>query len=408
MSHMDVPGKQKYLEDKGMLVMLAFISVFPPLSTDLYLPALPQMMKTLGTTQALVNLTLSLFFVFFAVGILFWGPLSEKYGRKPVLVTGLILYSAASILCALAQNINQLMIFRVLQAFGGGAATAVATAIVKDIYTGKQREDVIALVMAMVIIAPVIAPILGALLLEFASWRAIFWTLFGVGVLAIAATGLLQETLEKQYHGSMLQSLGRLWVVLKNPGFSSLLLTFSLVPIAMMAFLAAASYIYIQGFGLSERSFSFYFSLNAVFAMIGPLLYMRISRRFTSQTVITACFITLVMSGFMVSAWGHTSSLWFAVTMIPATLSVTAMRPPAANLMLEQQEYDSGSASSLINFFGMVMGSLGMLLVSNNWKDLISTLGTIQIVTGITGGGLWLLFRNKSFIQPVASKDDPA
>ncbi|MBU1054007.1 MAG: multidrug effflux MFS transporter [Proteobacteria bacterium] len=401
-----VPGKQKYLKGKGMLVMLAFISVFPPISTDLYLPALPQMMEVLKTSQVLVNLTLSLFFVFFAIGILFWGPLSEKYGRKPILIIGLVMYSGASILCALAQNINQLIFFRVLQAFGGGAATAVATAIVKDIYSGKKREDAIALVMAMVIVAPVIAPILGALLLEFTSWRAIFWTLSGVGGLAIVATGLLQETLEKQYNGSIVQSLGRLWVVIKNPGFSSLLLTFSLSPIAMLAFIAASSYIYIQGFGLNERSFSFYFSLNAIFAMFGPLLYIRISKLFKSQTIITSCFITLAMSGFMVSAWGHTSPLLFAITMIPATMSITAMRPPSANLMLEQQKYDSGSASSLINFFGMVMGSLGMMLISFNWKDLISTLGIIQIIIGIAGGGLWLLFRNKPFIQFTASKDD--
>ena len=396
--------KQKYFGSTGMLIMLAFISAFPPLSTDMYLPALPQMIVAFDCSQSYVNMTLSLFFVSFAVGILIWGPLSEKYGRKPILLIGLVLYIIFSILCAMAQNVGLLIVFRVLQAFGGGAATAVATAIVKDIYNVRERERVLAIVMALVIIAPVVAPVMGALLLEFASWRAIFWTLSAIAAVAVAASSFLEETHQDRYTGSTLRSLGRLGVVLRNPGFTLLLIIFSLGPISLMAFLAASSYIYIQGFGLTERQFSYFFSFNAICAMAGPLLYVRISKFFSAKDVVTACFGLLIITGLLMYIWGRSSQFLFALIMMPATMSVTTMRPPGANLMLEQQQHDTGAASSLINFFGMVMGSIGMFLVAQEGHDMIATLAVIQLSIGLVGGIMWLVLRNKPFIKQTVIK----
>ncbi len=390
---------QKYLGDRGMLLMLALTSSFPPLSTDLYLPALPRMMADFGAAKAHLNLTLSLFFIFFAVSLLIWGPLSDKYGRKPVLITGLVIYVLSSVMCALAGSISLLIVFRICQAIGGGAATAVSTAVVKDHFTGEKRATALAMIMTMVIIAPVIAPLLGAFLLKIASWHAIFWTLAGIGTLVLAVSFLLQETLQERYAGSPLASFGRLAVVLKNPGFSVLLGIFSSVTMPLMAFLAASSYIYIQGFGLSEQVFSFYFSLNALCAMAGPMLFLRLSRWFRSEIIITGCFGILAVSGFFVFFMGKISPVLFALFMGPATMSILAMRPPSANLMLEQQDTDSGSASALINCSGMIMGSMGMFLVSRDLPFLIPTLGVLQCTIGIVGGGLWMIVRKKKFIR---------
>jgi DHA1 family bicyclomycin/chloramphenicol resistance-like MFS transporter len=325
--------------------------------------------------------------------------LSEKYGRKPILSAGLVMYILSSMLCALSGSITELIICRIFQAVGGAAATAVATAVVKDLYDGNKRAQVLAAVMAMVIIAPVLAPLLGAFLLKFTSWRAVFWILAGIGGLALAAGTLLDETLSHRYQGSAFRSLGRLGVVMKNPGFSSLIGIFSLAPVPMMAFIAASSYIYIQKFGLSEQTYSFYFALNAVSAMAGPILYMRISRYFSPQAVISTCFPMLALSGLLVITIGHTAPWIFALTMMPATLSITFMRPPSANLMLEQQQKDTGSASSLINFFGMFMGSMGVFIISLGGNDLVWVLGIMQMTIGLLGGGLWFSVRNKAFIK---------
>lgn len=386
---------------KGALGFLALISAFPPLSTVLYLPALPQMVEALDTTQTSVNMTLSMFFLFYSVGLLFWGPLSEKFGRKPILLSGLTIYVVASLFCAFSQQVEQLIAGRIVQALGGSAATVVATAIVKDIYSGREREKVMATIMSMVIIAPMVAPVLGALLLKYTSWRTIFLMLAAIGAIALLGGMLFRETLSEKFTGSVIGSWYRLLVVLKNLGFSSLLLIFSLAPIALMAFLASASYIYIDGFGLTEGQFSLFFAFNATCAMVGPTIYMRMRRRIEPKLIITICFSLIAVCGVAVSVFGHISPWWFALSVGPVTMAVIAVRIPGTHLMLEQQDEDTGSASALINFFAMFMGSMGMQLVTLWPGTLITNLGYIQIGVGIICSILWLLCRNRPFIiQP--------
>ncbi len=383
---------------KGALPFLALISAFPPLSTVLYLPALPKMVEALNTTQSNVNLTLSLFFLFFAVGLLFWGPLSEKFGRKPILLSGLTVYVVASVFCAFSQNVEQLIAGRIIQALGGSAGTVVATAMVKDLYSGKEREKVMATIMSMVIIAPLIAPVLGALLLKYTSWRTIFLMLAAIGSIAIFRGLLFNETLTGKFSGSVIDSWLRLFVVLKNMGFSSLLLIFSTVQIALMAFLASASYIYIDEFGLTEGQFSLFFSFNAACAMIGPALYMRLRKYIGATSIISGCFAVMTVCGVVVSVFGHISPWLLALSVGPVTMAVITVRVPGTHLMLEQQQDDSGSAAALINFFAMFMGSMGMQLVTLRPDTLVSNLGHLQIAVGLVCGTLWLLFRNRSFI----------
>jgi len=386
---------------KGALGFLALISAFPPLSTVLYLPALPQMVEALDTTQTSVNMTLSMFFLFYSVGLLFWGPLSEKFGRKPILLSGLTIYVVASLFCAFSQHVEQLIAGRIIQALGGSAATVVATAIVKDIYSGREREKVMATIMSMVIIAPMVAPVLGALLLKYTSWRTIFLMLAAIGAITLLGGMLFRETLSDKFTGSVIGSWYRLLVVLKNLGFSSLLLIFSLAPIALMAFLASASYIYIDGFGLTEGQFSLFFAFNATCAMVGPTIYMRMRRHIEPKLIVTVCFTLIAVCGVVVSVFGHISPWWFALSVGPVTMAVIAVRVPGTHLMLEQQDEDTGSASALINFFAMFMGSMGMQLVTLWPGTLITNLGHIQIGVGMVCSILWLLCRNRPFIiQP--------
>ncbi len=156
------------------MFLLAALSAFPAFSTDLYLPALPKMTAYFGVPAYQTNLTLTLFFVFYAVALLFWGPFSDRFGRKPVLLVGMACYALAGALCAVSQNVFQLMAFRALQAIGAAAAGTVATAVVKDSYEGRKRETTLALVQSMTVLAPLLAPILGGLILRFTSWRGAF------------------------------------------------------------------------------------------------------------------------------------------------------------------------------------------------------------------------------------------
>ncbi|MCL6479381.1 MAG: multidrug effflux MFS transporter [Peptococcaceae bacterium] len=392
---------QKYLGKKGLLVYISFLSAIIPLTTDLYLPALPGMAEYFKAPINLINLTLILFFVFYSASMLFWGPFSDKYGRKPVLLVGLALYLTASFLCAWAGDIYQLIVFRVFQAVGGGAASSVAMAMVKDVYEGRERESILAVINSLVMIAPIVAPVLGAVLLKFISWRGVFWSLTGFGLLVLAGGVALEETIDKRYTGTVWQTLGRLGVVLKNTGFTSLLMVFSVLGIPFFAFLASSSYIYINGFGLSEQAYSCFFALNALCLLFGPMLYVCFSRRFKRGSIITACFAVIAVSGILVGSLGNLNPWLFAFSLIPSTIAGSCIRPPATNLMLEQQQEDIGSASSLMGFIGFIVGSAGMLLISFDWGNIVLALGVLNLVTGLAGGALWLLIAKKPFIKQV-------
>ena len=396
--------EQPFLGKAGTLLFLVIVSAFPPLTTDLYLPALPTMVEKLSTNQAMVNLTLSVYFVAYAIGLLFWGPLSEKFGRKPILMLGLGIYVVGSLLCALANQVEMLIGARLIQAFGGSAVTVVATAIVKDLYDGREREKIIATIMSLVIIAPMVAPVIGALLLKVGSWHMMFYALAGFGTMSMLLALTYQETLQSKYTGSIIQSWGRLGVVIKNPRFLSLLAIFTIPPMTLMAFLAAGSYIYIDGFGLSEQTFSYAFAANAFCASFGPSIYMKLSQKISVKKIITTCFTLLMLCGVLTLTFGHLSPWIFASIAAPATLMVIVTRVPGTNLMLDQQTGDTGSAVAIIQFCSMIAGATGMMLVSIRPDELISDLGIIQLSIGTIALVLWLLVKNKSYVINNLSK----
>ena len=371
--------KQKYLGATGLIILIALLSAFIPLSTDLYLPALPGMSAYFGVSADRINLTLTTFFIFFAMGTLLWGPLSDHYGRKPILLVGLGLYIIASALCAFAWSVNVLVLFRILQAVGGSAAGAVATAVVKDVYSGRKRESVLAIVQSMVTISPAVAPVLGAFLLRILSWRGVFWVLTGIGVVALVGGLLFEESITQRSSGMLLYSLGRLGKVLRNRGFTILVVLFSLGVIPLMAFIASSTYIYQNGFHLSGQVYSYYFALNALGMIVGPMIYLRLSRRFHAENIIWGCYVVIATSGLLICILGNLQPWIFALCVLPASTAHSCIRAPSANMMLEQQTGDTGAVSSLMGCTAMLMGSVGMQLISLPWSNTIIALGSLML-----------------------------
>jgi MFS transporter, DHA1 family, multidrug resistance protein len=396
-----LPIHQKYLGNRGLFGLITLLSAFAPISTDLYLPALPGMAEFFNASITISNLTLILFIVFFSLGMLFWGPLSDKFGRRPVLLVGITLYIGASFACSLSSDIWFLIFFRIFQGIGGSAATAISTAMVKDVYSGRRMQSVLALVQSMMIIAPVVSPILGAFLLSFTSWRGLFWALTLIGMISMLGCLLLEETIPHRQTGTILQSFKRLGTVMRNPGFTSLLLIFSLTGLATLAFVGGSSYIYEQTFGLSQQWYSYYFALNATASITGALLFIGISRYITLKWIIYSTFLIIFISGVLICLFGTGSPLIFALLLLPSSLMSSCMRPGSTYLMLGQQTENTGSASSLINCLFMFCGSIGMVLISLLGENLVVNIGVINGTVGLVCFTGWLLILKLKLVKPV-------
>lgn len=391
--------RQRYLGNRGFVILIAFLSAFIPLSTDVYLPALPKMVKSFHSTPSNINLTLIFFFVFYALGTMFWGPLSDKYGRKRILLTGLIIYTIASVLCVFSVSVIQLILYRILQAVGCGAATAVSTAIVKDVYSGKKRLKIIALVQSMGMVSPIVSPVLGAVILTVFSWRGVFVVLSIIGVLAVAGTLAMEETIGKYYDGSIFKAIGRLGAVAGNKGFRTLLLTFSMMSIPSMSFITGSSYIFVTGFGLSESVYSYYFAANAVFFLIGPLVYIRISGKISSRVIITAVYVVSLCSGLLLCGIGSLKPWIFELCIIPTSLMGSVMGPPRTNMMLDQLSGDTGAASSLMSCAYTFFGSIGMFLISQKFSNRILVMGVMYVVVSALSLAVWINVNGKPYIK---------
>jgi drug resistance transporter, Bcr/CflA subfamily len=389
--HILLLNPQKYLGAKGIILFISLMGMFIPLSIDMYLPAMPAMADYFSTTTAMINLTLITFFIFFAIGIIVFGPLSDKYGRKPILIAGLLLYIAGSIACALALSVNQLILFRIAQGLGAGNITAIATALVKDCFSGKVKSKVLAAVQVMGVLAPMVAPVIGAAILQVGDWRDTFWVLAVAGTLSLIIAFLFQESLQERYQGSLVGSLQRLLVVGKNAGFSCFLFIAAVLSAPYMAYIAMSAYIYENNFALDVQSYSYFFAANSAFAVLGPIIYIRSIGRVTPRFFSRYCFGIAFVSGLSLFFLGNYSPWFFLMSFLPFTLVEGAIRPFSTDILLDQQKEDVGSASSLINAVHTILGSGGMVLASFGWNNMVEGLGIIIISSVVLAVIAWIL-----------------
>ena len=187
--------------------------------------------------------------------------------------------------------------------------------------------------------------------------------------------------------------LYRLVVVLRNPAFYKLLLVFAWMSIPILAFIGASTGVYMKHFALSKQSFSLFFAFNALFFMIGPTVYLKLAKRYDRLKIISAGFYLVLCSGVLIITIGHFNPFLFALSVIPASLAGTMVRPPSTTLILEQQDGDTGSASSLINSSFLMVGSLGMGFISMGWSDQITPLGGIYMFVGLVCVLSWRVAR---------------
>ncbi|HCT9179876.1 TPA: multidrug effflux MFS transporter [Corynebacterium aurimucosum] len=260
-----------------LLATLALLSATAPFATDMYLPVMPEILSDLGTTRAMVQLTISGFFIGMGVGQLVMGPLSDAIGRKRLLIAGASLALVASVLAALAPTATVLVAARVLQGLGGGACVVLARAVVPDLVHGAAAAKAYSLLMALQGIAPAVAPVLGGVLAEPLGWRGIFWVLAGLhAVQLVLAVAIVPETAGGRSRAGLFRTVaGNYWAVLTNARVWGYLVTMAFGFCSMLCYIAASAFVVQDQWGFSPLGYSLVFGINSVGLFMATLVNSR-------------------------------------------------------------------------------------------------------------------------------------
>lgn len=363
-------------------MFITMLAAFPALSTDMYLPALPSIQEQWGISLASVNLSLVMFFVFFSFCMLIYGPLSDRFGRKPVLIGGVGMYVAGCILCALANDIWFLVGARIVQAAGAGAASALSMALAKDLYAGTERQKVLAYIGVIVPLCPMLAPIVGSMMLEYLSWKWIFICQAVLASLAFYGTVVFKEPEFKKTSGGVWDVMSRYLVVLKNVKFTVYCFAFSFVSIGFFSFLAGSADIYIRTFGLNEQQYAMFFGFNALGFMTGSFTCSRLCVGYSSTAILKVSFAGAFLGAVGVYLFG-VSEYMFAATMFVMTFSLGVSRPISNHMILETVDRDVGAASALLTFTYFIIGAIAMEVVSLDWESKVALIGKMGMVGGL-------------------------
>ena len=376
---------------KKIVALIALLAAFPPLSTDMYLGALPLLATLWNHPQATINLTLVCFFLTYCCFLLLYGPLSDRLGRKPPLLVGLFVYSVACVMCARADSVATLIIARTLQGAGAAAASSIAFAICKDLFTGQVRQRIFIQIGVIVAAAPMIAPIIGGWIINLFSWRLVFYLQLLLGIIATCGVLLMEESLQR-YSQDKVHVVFKSYIrLLKNSSFILLTCGFASLGLPFFAYIGCSSDIFISEFGYSEQAFGYFFSLNSFAFMIAPLLFAKLSKRFHLKSLLPISFFGVLSASLLMATPIISDPYRLVVPMWLLTFFFAFGRPPGNNLLLEQIEQDAGAASSLMVFFYFMTGALAMWFISLEWSDTITVLGWLGMISSTITITLWLL-----------------
>lgn len=350
-------------------MLLALLTAFGPLSIDMYLPALPMMAEDFGVPTSTIAHSVPAYFLGLALGQLFYGPWSDRIGRKTPLYIGLLLYSAASLACVFAQDEWTLIVARIFQALGGCVGVVVARAAIRDRLDTQAAANAFAKMMMVMTIAPIVAPTIGAWLIYFFSWQSIFILLSILGLLCLLCVHFsFQETLapEKRLDLSMSQ-VGRLYqLTLADRSFYIPMLigcTFSSV---LFAYISGSATVLIDGYGLTEQVFAYVFGINAIGILFLSSLNKRLLARGSIYQVLSLGAAVQASGAFILlfSAFAGLSVWWVLGGFLLSVSGIGLTGPNSMALAMQHQKERAGTASALLGCIQYLLGLLVGVLVN--------------------------------------------
>ncbi len=352
-----------------LVVILGALTAMGPLAIDLYLPALPAIARDLATTPASVQVSLAMYFVGIALGQAFYGPLSDRWGRKRALYFGLVVFVLASVGCALAADVRALIAFRFLQALGGCAPLVVPRAIVRDYFDQRGSVRMLSVLMLVMGLAPILAPLVGGQLLINFGWRSMFWVLaaYGASWLVLAALflteSLPEERRSRQPLGAILAGYGRL---LRDRGYMGQVISGGLIFSGLLAYIAGSPFVFIELFQVPPERYGLFFGINAI-GIIGASQVNRwLSSRVDARRIIRTVLPVAALAGFILLVDAATGFGGFGGILVPLFCFITChgfIMPNTTALAMAPHGGAAGSASALLGTLQFVLGATAGTLV---------------------------------------------
>lgn len=354
-----------------LAVLIVALTSLGPLSTDFYLPALPAIARALGTDTAGAQLTLSVYLLGFGFGQLLIGPLSDRFGRRPVMLWGMAVFVLSSAACAVAPTIETLVAARLVQAFGACVGPVLGRAVVRDVYGPHEAARVLSHVATATALAPLAAPILGGWLSASFGWRSTFITLTGYGlVLTAMVWTVLKETNRHPDPQAMQPSrmVANYGVLLADRVYRGALLTGCGAFAALFAFISGSPFVYIELYGMSPQQMGFAFGANVTGFMVGTVLSARLSRRLGAGWMIRSGVLLgatcgLLMAGLALAGVNHPAAIMGP--MWGVTMAIGLVMPNATALGLAGYPKMAGAAASLMGFVQMGLGAGAGMIVGH-------------------------------------------
>lgn len=378
-----------------VVALLAGLSAISVLSTNIILPAFPEIGRQLGVSSRELGLTLSSFFITFALAQLVVGPLADRFGRKRLVLGGLTLFVLGTLVAGLASSLDILIAGRVIQALGVCAAAVLARAIARDLFEGETLARALSLTMIATATAPGFSPLLGSLLTTALGWRAIF-VMVGIAAIVIAffyARGL-GETLppERRVMQSVPQVMGAYGRLLGDGRFILPAVAVSLLMSGLFASFGAAPAILMTGMGLSSLQAGLYFAATVFVVFAAGLVAPRLGRRFGSRRVASVGLATAVLAGGLLLIGPSDPGLaWYSLSMVTFLWGMGLANPLGTAITMGPFGKEAGLASALLGFLTMGAAAITTWLVSVLDFAPVTTLGATQTVVCLIGLGVFVL-----------------
>lgn len=352
------------LHSVSVVALIAALVALGPLSTDMYLPALPTMVTFFETNTDQIQLTLSSFLAGFAISQLVYGPLADRFGRKPAIVGGMLLFTLASIGCVYAQSVESLILWRFLQALGGCAGPVLGRAMIRDIYGPQDAARILSFIATAMALAPAVAPLLGGYLVIWFEWQSIFLVLAGYGALmSLFFIFKVPESLSDEHRQSfrLLPMLKNYSILLRHRRYMGYVLSCSFVYSGLFAFISGSSFVVVGYFQVPEQYFGYFFAIAVAGYMLGSFVAGRLSRRFQVNTLLMCGAVVALLAGVFMAV--VVILQWYQIIPVIAPMffymvGVGLVMPQAMAGALAPFASMAGTASALMGFLQMSIAAL--------------------------------------------------